>query len=182
MEPMNRFLTAQRQSFKDFLDDVCAIPAERTKAPLPPPYATPLTIRSSFAAKASRSVLGLGFWSLFFFLLRLLTQSAHSSQDLLLPPVLKERASPNLLFFFSAPSLEEATIKHAVPTWIPDTTSIALAIRLSIKQGSPYTNLRTLYAGLGQPAGITTFPLHLNDVTINIADNDVHVHTRRGER
>jgi len=44
MEPMNRFLTAQRQSFKDFLDDVCAIPAERTTAPLPASYSTPITI------------------------------------------------------------------------------------------------------------------------------------------
>lgn len=44
MEPMNRFLTAQRQPFKDFLDAVCAIPAERTKAPLPASYSTPVTI------------------------------------------------------------------------------------------------------------------------------------------
>jgi hypothetical protein len=44
MEPMNKFLTAQRQPFKDFLDTVCAIPAERTKAPLPAPYSTPITI------------------------------------------------------------------------------------------------------------------------------------------
>ncbi|SPQ26639.1 a8fdc41f-c5ef-4e1b-962f-90cae79cb056 [Thermothielavioides terrestris] len=44
MEPMNRFLTAQRQAFKDFLDAVCAIPAERTKTHLPAPYSTPTTI------------------------------------------------------------------------------------------------------------------------------------------
>jgi hypothetical protein len=44
MEPMNRFLTAQRQAFKDFLDAVCAIPAERTKTPLPASYSTPVTI------------------------------------------------------------------------------------------------------------------------------------------
>ncbi|KAK4240225.1 hypothetical protein C8A03DRAFT_13447 [Achaetomium macrosporum] len=44
MEPMNRFLTAQRQAFKDFLDAVCAIPAERTKPPLPASYSTPVTI------------------------------------------------------------------------------------------------------------------------------------------
>ncbi|EAQ84684.1 hypothetical protein CHGG_08698 [Chaetomium globosum CBS 148.51] len=44
MEPMNRFLPSQRQSFKDFLDDVCAIPVERTKVPPPPSYSTPLTI------------------------------------------------------------------------------------------------------------------------------------------
>jgi hypothetical protein len=44
MEPMNRFITTQRQQFKDFLDEVCSIPAERTKTPLPAPYSTPNTI------------------------------------------------------------------------------------------------------------------------------------------
>jgi hypothetical protein len=44
MEPMNRFLTAQRQAFKDFLDAVCAIPADRTKPLLPASYSTPVTI------------------------------------------------------------------------------------------------------------------------------------------
>ncbi|KAK4195009.1 hypothetical protein QBC40DRAFT_186830 [Triangularia verruculosa] len=44
MEPMNRFLAAQRQAFKDFLDAVCAIPAERTKVTLQASYSTPLAI------------------------------------------------------------------------------------------------------------------------------------------
>ncbi|KAK4133787.1 hypothetical protein BT67DRAFT_381913 [Trichocladium antarcticum] len=44
MEPMNKFLTTQRQKFKDFLDAVCAIPAERTKTALPASYSTPITI------------------------------------------------------------------------------------------------------------------------------------------
>lgn len=44
MEPMNRFLTAQRQAFKDFLDAVCAIPAERTKMTLQASYSTPVAI------------------------------------------------------------------------------------------------------------------------------------------
>jgi hypothetical protein len=44
MEPMNRFINAQRQSFKDFLDAVCAIPADRTKAPPPASYSTPIAI------------------------------------------------------------------------------------------------------------------------------------------
>ncbi|GAB1316220.1 GTPase activating factor [Madurella fahalii] len=44
MEPMNRFLSAQRQPFKDFLDAVCAIPVERTKVALPASYSTPITI------------------------------------------------------------------------------------------------------------------------------------------
>ncbi|KAH6613813.1 hypothetical protein B0J18DRAFT_374815 [Chaetomium sp. MPI-SDFR-AT-0129] len=52
MEPMNRFLTAQRQPFKDFLDDVCAIPAERTKGLLPPSYSTPTTIMGRLSPMA----------------------------------------------------------------------------------------------------------------------------------
>ncbi|KAL2198170.1 hypothetical protein P885DRAFT_34080 [Corynascus similis CBS 632.67] len=44
MEPMNRFLAAQRQPLKDFLDEVCAIPAERTTVPPPASYSTPITI------------------------------------------------------------------------------------------------------------------------------------------
>ncbi|KAL2149182.1 hypothetical protein VTH82DRAFT_8530 [Thermothelomyces myriococcoides] len=52
MQPMNRFLTAQRQSFKDFLDDVCAIPAERTAAPPPASYSTPVTIMGRLSPMA----------------------------------------------------------------------------------------------------------------------------------
>ncbi|KAL2187065.1 hypothetical protein L209DRAFT_685476 [Thermothelomyces heterothallicus CBS 203.75] len=52
MQPMNRFLTAQRQSFKDFLDDVCAIPAERTAAPPPASYSTPITIMGRLSPMA----------------------------------------------------------------------------------------------------------------------------------
>lgn len=44
MEPMNRFLNAQRQPLKDFLDRVCDIPIERTNAVLPASYSTPITI------------------------------------------------------------------------------------------------------------------------------------------
>jgi hypothetical protein len=44
MEPMNRFLTARRQGLKDFIDDVCAIPAERSNCILPASYSTPITI------------------------------------------------------------------------------------------------------------------------------------------
>ncbi|KAK0614974.1 hypothetical protein B0T17DRAFT_497767 [Bombardia bombarda] len=44
MEPMNRFLNTQRQSFKDFLDVVCAIPVERTNVILPASYSTPIAI------------------------------------------------------------------------------------------------------------------------------------------
>ncbi|ROV92352.1 hypothetical protein VMCG_09140 [Cytospora schulzeri] len=44
MEPMNRFLTARRQGLKDFIDNVCAIPAERSTCILPASYSTPITI------------------------------------------------------------------------------------------------------------------------------------------
>ncbi|KFA77267.1 hypothetical protein S40288_01250 [Stachybotrys chartarum IBT 40288] len=44
MEPMNRFLGAQRQVFKDYIDQVCGIPAERSANSIPASYSTPLTI------------------------------------------------------------------------------------------------------------------------------------------
>ncbi|KAK5661696.1 hypothetical protein OQA88_9796 [Cercophora sp. LCS_1] len=44
MEPMNRFISSQRQSVKDFLDAVCAIPAERSNMSVPASYSTPITI------------------------------------------------------------------------------------------------------------------------------------------
>lgn len=44
MEPMNRFLTSRRQSLKDFIDDICAIPAERSNVVLPASYSTPITM------------------------------------------------------------------------------------------------------------------------------------------
>jgi len=44
MEPMNRFLTGHRQGVKDFIDSVCAIPAERNSFALPASYSTPITI------------------------------------------------------------------------------------------------------------------------------------------
>ncbi|KAL7796043.1 hypothetical protein V8C37DRAFT_19149 [Trichoderma ceciliae] len=44
MEPMNRFLTQQRQTFRNFIDQVCGIPADRGTRTLPPSYITPVTI------------------------------------------------------------------------------------------------------------------------------------------
>ncbi len=44
MEPMNRFLTSNRQGMKDFIDAVCSIPVERDTFALPAPYSTPITI------------------------------------------------------------------------------------------------------------------------------------------
>ena len=45
MEPMNRFLNSHRQSVKDFIDAICAVPAEHPGVFLPPAsYSTPITI------------------------------------------------------------------------------------------------------------------------------------------
>ncbi|KAK5992214.1 Inhibitory regulator BUD2/CLA2-like protein [Cladobotryum mycophilum] len=44
MEPMNRFLTAQRTVFKNFIDKVCGIPANQGYKTLPPSYSTPVMI------------------------------------------------------------------------------------------------------------------------------------------
>jgi hypothetical protein len=44
MEPMNRFLTSQRPVFRDYIDQVCGIPAERGVKSLPAAYSTPITI------------------------------------------------------------------------------------------------------------------------------------------
>ncbi|KAN0108543.1 RasGAP protein-like protein [Hyaloscypha variabilis] len=44
MEPMNRFLTGHRQGVKDFIDSICAVPAERNTFALPASYSTPITI------------------------------------------------------------------------------------------------------------------------------------------
>ncbi|KAH8592751.1 hypothetical protein B0O99DRAFT_516858 [Bisporella sp. PMI_857] len=44
MEPMNKFLTSNRQTVKDYIDDVCNIPSERQTFTLPASYSTPITI------------------------------------------------------------------------------------------------------------------------------------------
>jgi len=44
MEPMNRFLAQNRQSVKDFIDNICSIPTERSHAAPPASYSTPLAI------------------------------------------------------------------------------------------------------------------------------------------
>ncbi|KAI1333714.1 GTPase [Xylariaceae sp. FL0016] len=44
MEPMNKFLTLHRQSFKDYIDQMCSIPTERNVVALPASYSTPITI------------------------------------------------------------------------------------------------------------------------------------------
>lgn len=61
MEPMNRFLSARRQSLKDFIDEVCAIPAERSNHVLPPSYSTPITILGRLAPLAREGFPTLPF-------------------------------------------------------------------------------------------------------------------------
>jgi hypothetical protein len=50
MDPMNRFLAGHRQSVKDFIDAICAIPAERSgNVSLPASYSTPITVLGRLA-------------------------------------------------------------------------------------------------------------------------------------
>ncbi|KAF4971373.1 hypothetical protein FSARC_1805 [Fusarium sarcochroum] len=44
MEPMNRFLNVQRQAVRDYIDQVCSIPADRNPNFVPAGYSTPVTI------------------------------------------------------------------------------------------------------------------------------------------
>jgi hypothetical protein len=50
MEPMNRFLASNRIAVKNFLDNICSLPAQRGPVPLPPSYSTPITILSRLPA------------------------------------------------------------------------------------------------------------------------------------
>lgn len=44
MEPMNKFLGIHRQPFKDYIDQMCSIPTERSVVVVPASYSTPVTI------------------------------------------------------------------------------------------------------------------------------------------
>lgn len=44
MEPMNKFLVGHRSEFKEFVDSVCAIPADRPVPVVTPSYTTPIQI------------------------------------------------------------------------------------------------------------------------------------------
>ncbi|TPX12203.1 uncharacterized protein E0L32_007089 [Thyridium curvatum] len=59
MEPMNRFINAQRKSVRDFIDAVCAIPAERATPAHVPAYSAPNTV-----LKRLDPIAGEGFPSL----------------------------------------------------------------------------------------------------------------------
>ncbi|KAI9900799.1 hypothetical protein N3K66_005061 [Trichothecium roseum] len=61
MEPMNRFLNAQRPSFKEYVDAVCDIPAERGPRTLPASYSTPVTILSRLGPTAREGFPSLPF-------------------------------------------------------------------------------------------------------------------------
>ncbi|KAH7325791.1 hypothetical protein B0I35DRAFT_448861 [Stachybotrys elegans] len=61
MEPMNRFLNVQRQVFKDFIDKVCGIPAERSSNIVPASYSTPLTILSRLGPTAKEGFPSLPY-------------------------------------------------------------------------------------------------------------------------
>lgn len=52
MEPMNRFLSSRRGGLKQFIEDVCSIPAERTSHVLPASYSTPILILSRLSPLA----------------------------------------------------------------------------------------------------------------------------------
>ena len=61
MEPMNRFLGAQRRSMKELIDQVCAIPADRSTNPIPAPYSTPVTIMGRLSPTAKEGFLSLPY-------------------------------------------------------------------------------------------------------------------------
>jgi hypothetical protein len=44
MEPMNKFLVGHRSDFKEFVDSICAIPADRPAPIVTPSYTTPIQI------------------------------------------------------------------------------------------------------------------------------------------
>ena len=52
MELMNRFLTAQRSRFRDYIDHVCDVPADRGVRTLHASYSTPVTILSRLGSTA----------------------------------------------------------------------------------------------------------------------------------
>ncbi|KAG5924218.1 hypothetical protein E4U42_004721 [Claviceps africana] len=62
MEPMNRFLTAQRPVFRDYIDRVCGIPAERSGLKsAPAAYSTPITMLGRLGPTAKEGFLSLPY-------------------------------------------------------------------------------------------------------------------------
>ncbi|KAJ2965725.1 hypothetical protein NQ176_g10478 [Zarea fungicola] len=52
MEPMNRFLTSYRSSFREYIDQVCSIPSDRGVVAPPANYSTPNTISGRLSPKS----------------------------------------------------------------------------------------------------------------------------------
>jgi hypothetical protein len=61
MEPMNRFLTMQRSRFRDYIDQVCNVPADRAVRTLHANYSTPVTILSRLSPTAREGFPSLPF-------------------------------------------------------------------------------------------------------------------------
>ncbi|KAI9831707.1 MAG: hypothetical protein M1819_004773 [Sarea resinae] len=63
MKPMNDFLSANRQSFKDFIDDICSVSSDPYSAisPMPPSYATPITILTRLPGTSREGFLSLPY-------------------------------------------------------------------------------------------------------------------------
>jgi hypothetical protein len=61
MEPMNAFINAHRQEFKDYIDQICGIPTDQTVSRIPPSYATPITIFSRLPATSKEGFPSLPY-------------------------------------------------------------------------------------------------------------------------
>lgn len=61
MEPMNRFLNVQRSVFRDYIDQICDVPAERSTRTLHASYSTPVTILSRLSPTAREGFPSLPF-------------------------------------------------------------------------------------------------------------------------
>ncbi|WEW60596.1 GTPase activating factor [Emydomyces testavorans] len=80
MEPMNKFLLSHRTEFKEFVDSVCSIPAERQAQNVNPSYATPIQILNRLPPTSREGFPSLPFLidnaRSFAFLVRLWLESA----------------------------------------------------------------------------------------------------------
>lgn len=61
MEPMNKFLVSNRAEFKEFIDQICAIPADRPAPIVTPSYATPIQILGRLPATSREGFPSLPF-------------------------------------------------------------------------------------------------------------------------
>lgn len=80
MEPMNKFLLSHRNEFKEFVDAICSIPAERPAQIVNPSYATPIQILNRLPPTSREGFPSLPFLidnaRSFAFLVRLWLESA----------------------------------------------------------------------------------------------------------